>query len=128
MADGWVGSGYSGESNVRFPDGHLRRALIMLLRYPRIPESGDLLDGDYSTDDGYEDWWGYIRCEPSADHPSLTAPDHDEPLTVEPEERIPLRPNFGWPGKPLRLGVMHSRGLGRGFEALVREYFAPDGE
>ena len=94
----------------------------MLLRYPRIPETGNLEDGDYSTDEGYEDWWGYLRCEPQDDDPPMDGPDYDEPLTVEPDERLPLQPNRGWPGKPLSIEVIHSRRLGRGFEALVREH------
>lgn len=86
MGKAWVGTGYSGACNVRFPDEGVRRALIMLHRYPKIPESGDLADGDYSTDEGYEDWWGYLRVEPEEDEAPLDSPDHDEPLTVEPDE------------------------------------------
>lgn len=100
----------------------------MLHRYPKIPESGDLADGDYSTNDGYEDWWGYVRCEPGDDDASVDAPDCDESLTVEPDERVPLQPNRGWPGEPLHIELIHAHEGGRGFEALVREQFEPGGE
>jgi hypothetical protein len=99
----------------------------MLHRYPKIPESGDLADGDYSTDDGYQDWWGYVRYEPGENGPRVDAPDYDEPLTVEQDERVPLHPNRGWPGKPLNLEVIHSHERGGGFEALVREHVEPAG-
>ena len=94
----------------------------MLQRYPKIPESGDFADGDYSTDQGYEDWWGYLRYEPGDDDPPMDAPEYGEPFTVEPDERVPLQPTRGWPGRPIRLEVIFTSRRGRGFEALVREY------
>lgn len=57
----------------------------------------------------------------------MDAPDYDEPLTFEPDERVPLQPYRGWPGRPLRLEVIFGRRRGRGFEALVREYLESDG-
>ncbi len=50
MGNEWVGTGYSGETNVRFSNKRLQRAFLMVQRYPYISEIGYFSDGEYSTD------------------------------------------------------------------------------